>query len=76
MRDLIELLRNTDTYMAISPCDIGLIVTFMHPNNGDPKKYEFIISDVDIGTLEVSLEAYIMSKLELLLMRLGIEITA
>lgn len=73
MRELLETLRNTDTHMSISPNDLGIVVTFIHYNAGDPKKYEFVISDLDLGALEISMEEYILSKLEWFLKFLGIK---
>lgn len=73
MRELIEMLRNTSTYMAVCPHPLGMELQFIHANNGDPKQCNFIITDLDIAALEISLEKYIMAKLELFLEHLGIK---
>lgn len=76
MRGLLEILRNTDTHMAIDPNELGLKVVFIHLNAGDPRKYEFIISDIDLAALEISMEEYILNKLEWFLKFLGVETLA
>lgn len=73
MRELLETLRNTDTGMYINPWELGLKVEFVHMNAGDPKKYEFNISDLDLSVLEISTEEYILNKLEWFLKFLGIK---
>ena len=73
MRELMETLRNTDTHMSIDPCKLGPKVTFLRMNAGKPMQYYFIISDLDIGALEISLEEYILNKLEWFLKQLGIQ---
>ena len=90
MRELLETLRNTDTGMYIIPCELGIKVGFVHTddyelgakvefvhmNAGGPKRYEFIIGDIGLGALEISMEEYILSKLEWFLERLGIQMHA
>ena len=73
MRELLETLRNTDTHMSISPNELGIKVGFIRINAGDPKKYEFIISDIDLAALEISMEEYILNRLEWFLKFLGIK---
>lgn len=76
MRELLELLKNTDTYMTVWPDPLGIKVQFLHYNNGEPKHYALIISDGELGTLEISLDEYILHKLEWFLGELGIKTVA
>ena len=78
MRELIEMLRNTDTLMSIEPCELGIEIAFAHFNAGDPKRFEFLINEVDIADMwqVCDVEKYIMVKLEWFLEQLGIKTCA
>lgn len=61
MRELIEMLNNTETGMWMYHiANYGMHVAFLHK----AMRYDFIISDVDIGATEFSMDEYILNKLE------------
>jgi hypothetical protein len=70
MRELVEMLNNTETGMwmyHIANC--GMQVAFLRKE----MRYDFIISDVDLGTSELSLEEHILEHLEKFLDKLGVK---
>ena len=73
MRELLELLKNTDTLMLIEPCELGIEIAFAHFNTGNPKRFEFLLSDVDIADMwqVLDVEKYIILKLNCFLEQAG-----
>ncbi len=73
MGELLETLRNTDTQMYVEHCELGIRIGFIHVNAGEPKKFEFIVSDADIGAFDwFDINGYIMRKLEWFLRQIGV----
>ena len=78
MRELIETLRNTGVSMTMEPCEFGMWVIFKVMIADEPFEYKFIISDVELADMYqvFDIEKYILSKLEWMFKRLGVQIHA